>query len=297
MPWRAGGITIRPTCASDDAAPIGGQMKRVIREPLVQFMLIGILVFLLFFRDTDRPLDRGNGQPVIEITQQAVDRLVAQFESTWTRPPTEAEMTGLIDSYVREEVLYREALALGLDQDDPVIRQRLQMKMDFIGEAAAATEVPAEDELAAWYAAHAAEFAPAARVSFEQVMLSDPAEAEAVRAALAAGAAPAAVGRPTMLPGWMVGETAQAVDGQFGPGFFAEVVALPDGEWTGPVDSSFGSHLVRRGAVSVPETPPLSEVRDAALAAWRADRARALRDAQYAALRARYELRLPEAAE
>ena len=272
-------------------------MKRVIREPLVQFMLIGIVVFLLFFRDTDRPLDRGVAQPVIEITKPVVDRLVAQFESTWTRPPTEAELSGLIESYVREEVLYREALVLGLDQNDPVIRQRLQMKMDFIGEAAAATEEPEADELAAWYAAHAAEFAPAARVSFEQVLLAAPAEAEAVRAALSAGEDPAAVGRPTMLPGWMQGETAQAVDGQFGPGFFAEVVALPEGEWAGPVDSAYGSHLVRRGAVAVPETPPLSEVRDAVLAAWRADRAKTLRDAQYAALRARYEVRLPEAAE
>jgi len=276
---------------------IASQTSRVIREPLVQFALIGIVVFLLYPQDDGRRDERGETLPVIEVSQGVVDRLAGQFQSTWTRPPTETEMAGMIESHVREEVLYREAQALGLDQDDPVIRQRLQLKMEFIGEAAAAAMEPDDTQLGAWYAEHAAEFAPAAEIAFEQVMLSGPAEAAAVRSGLEAGADPGTLGRTTMLPAALEGEDALAVDGIFGPGFFAAVAALPEGAWAGPVESAFGLHLVRRGAVTVPEVPPLAEVRDAVLSAWRGAQAKALRDAQYAGFRARYDVRLPEAAQ
>jgi hypothetical protein len=270
----------------------GVKVRRLFGEPLVQFMAIGIVVFLLFPQDRAGPVTE-----VVEIGQPVVDRLAAQFEATWTRPPTEAELAGLIESHVREEILYREALALGLDRDDPVIRQRLQLKMEYIAEAAAAAQEPAEAELAAWYADHAAEFTPPALLSFDQVMLADRGEAAAVRAALAAGADVATLGRATILPVRIEGEPAAAVDGLFGPGFFAAVAALPEGEWAGPVESAFGVHLVRLTGTTVPAAPPLAEVREMVLSAWRAVRAGELRDEQYEQLRESYEIRLPGAAE
>ena len=268
------------------------QIRRLAGEPLFQFLAIGVAVFLLFPPQAAQPVTQ-----VIEVGQTAVDRLAAQFEATWHRQPDEAELAGLIESYVREEVLYREALALGLDRDDPVVRQRLTLKMEFIGEAAAASEEPSEDALAAWYADQADEFTPPVRLSFDQVMLADPAEAGAVRTALAAGADFATLGRATMLPAQIVGEPAVAVDGLFGPGFHAAVAALPKGEWAGPVNSAFGAHLVRLTGASVTEAPPLADVREAVLGAWRSARARELRDAQYEMLRAGYEIRLPGSAE
>lgn len=276
--------------------PVSQVVRGILREPLLHFVLIGLAIFLLYPQSPQRQVTSSDAQ-VIDITQPVVDRLAAQFSSAWNRPPTEAEMAGLIEDHVREEVLYREALALGLDDGDAVIRQRLRLKMEFVGEAAAAMLVPDEGDLAAWYAANAADFTPGATIGFRQVMLADPAEAEAVLAALATGADPETLGRGTMLPGVMERATAQAVDGAFGPGFFDTVAAQTVGDWAGPVASSYGWHLVQFAGIAVPDAPPLDSIRDAVVAAWRQEQADALRDSQYAALRARYDVILPGVSE
>jgi parvulin-like peptidyl-prolyl isomerase len=234
---------------------------------------------------------------VIDITPPLIDRLSAQFAATWNRPPTDEELAGLIDGHVREEVLYREALALGLDRDDAVIRQRLRLKMEFISEAAASALIPDDATLSAWYADNAAAFAPARTIGFTQVMLADPAMAEEVRAALVAGADPATQGRGTLLPARVDQGSLLAVEGAFGPGFFDTVAALSQGEWSGPVESSYGWHLVLLDSVSAPEVPPLDSVRDAVIAAWRQEQANTFRESQYQAIRATYVVNLPEAAE
>jgi hypothetical protein len=275
----------------------GQRLMSIAREPLLHFTLIGLAVFLLFPGEQASPATRPDPGTVIDITQPLIDRLSAQFAATWNRPPTDEELAGLIDSHVREEVLYREALALGLDRDDAVIRQRLRLKMEFISEAAASALVPDDATLSAWYAANAADFAPADTVGFTQVMLADPADAEEVRAALVAGADPAMQGRGTLLPGQIDRGSSLAVDGAFGPGFFDAVAALPLGEWAGPIESAYGVHLVRVDTVTTPDAPPFDSVRDAVVAAWRQEQANALREAQYQALRANYELILPEGAE
>jgi hypothetical protein len=262
-----------------------------MREPLIHFAVIGVGVFLLFPGESDRP-----STPVIEVGQPVVDRLAAQFEATWNRAPTETELAGLIESHVRDEILYREALALGLDRDDPVIRQRMRLKMEYFAEAAAAATDPGDAVLAEWYAANTAEFVPAGQLSFDQVMLDGPSDAGAVLAALAEGADFVSLGRATILPARIEEEPAPAVDSLFGQGFFAVVAALPQGQWSGPVESAFGLHLVRLDSVVLSEPPPLAEVRERVLNAWRAAEARALRDRQYEALRSTYEVRLAGAA-
>lgn len=269
----------------------------LLKEPLVQFALIGLVVFLVYPQSPQIPAAGHSNGKVIEISQPVVDRLTAQFSATWNRPPTEAEVAGMIEAHVREEVLYREAVALGLDEGDAVIRQRLRLKLEFVGEAAAALLEPDDTELAAWYAASSARFTPGATIGFRQVMLADPAESEAVLAALAAGEDPATLGRGTMLPATVDRGSAQAVDGAFGPGFFDIVAAQPAGAWAGPVASSFGWHLVKFVGIEVPEAPPLESVREAVVAAWRQETAEMLRESQYEAFRARYEVILPWPAE
>lgn len=276
---------------------LGQRFSAIIREPLLHFALIGLAVFLLFPGDAGGPAGSTPGTTVIEIGNSTVDRLAAQFEATWNRPPNAEETAGLIESHIRQEVLYREALALGLDSGDAVIRQRLRLKMEFIGEAVAAALVPTDADLAAWYAANADDFTGPAIVDFDQVMLADPAEAEATLAALASGADQATLGRGTLLPARVDRGSALAVDGAFGPGFFDAVAAFPPGAWSGPIGSAYGAHLVRLESVFRPAAPPLDDVRDAVIAAWKQEQADLLREAQYQALRARYDIRLPDAAE
>ncbi len=268
-------------------------VSNLIREPLFHFALIGAAIFLMFPGDSGpAPVeDMGN---VIEVTPQIRDGLAAQFVSTWNRQPTPDEIAGLMAEYVKEEVLYREAVALGLDQGDPVIRQRLRLKMEFIGEGATAALVPTEAELAAWYAANASDYTPPATVSFDQVMLADPAEAEATLSALQEGADPATLGRGSLLPARIERATANVVDGTFGRDFYSDVAGLEQGVWSGPVESAYGAHVVRLFDVTVAEALPLEQVRDAVAEGWRREQADLTREAQFQAFLSRYEVRLPE---
>lgn len=269
----------------------------LLGEPLLHFTLIGVALFFFYGQPGASKLPPKLDDDVISVRPETVSRMSSQFAGTWNRSPTEEELASLIESYVREEVLYREALALGLDEGDSVIRQRLRLKMEFIGESVAATMDPDEAVLAAWYADNAAQFTPAARISLQQVLLASPEEAEAVRAALSAGRELETLGQSTMLPASVEAGSPTTIDGTFGPGFFSTVAALPLGEWQGPVKSAYGWHVVALTAVQQPETPPLASVREIVLAAWRQAQAEALREAQYQALRARYEIRLSEAPE
>lgn len=270
------------------------RFRALLTEPLLHFALIGTAVFLLYGAPNPQTSNYRSTETVITVTTEDVDRLAGQFVSVWNRTPNPDEVAGLIESHIRDEVLYREAMALGLDEGDAVIRQRLRLKMEFIGESVTATLQPSEADLAMWHAQNADRFTPAARIGLQQIMLESPDDLDMTLAALAEGADPQMMGRATMLPSTVEGASEAALDGTFGPGFFASVATLPVGTWTGPIESSFGWHAVNLTAVDRPAAPPLSEVRDVALAAWRQSQAETLREAQYQALRARYDIRLPE---
>ena len=270
------------------------QIRIVLSEPLLHFALIGTLVFALF--GAQQSTDRGTSATdnLITITTADLDRLSAQFAASWNRPPRDEELAGLIGAMIREEVLYREALALGLDEGDAVIRQRLALKLEFVADAAAAVAEPDEAELAEWYASQEDAFRPPAAITFRQILFESPEEAERALASLASGADPDSVGRSSMLPETMERAAQAAVDGTFGPGFFETVAASPLGEWAGPVTSAFGVHLVQLVGLDRPEVPPLTVVREQVIAAWRQAKADEFRAAQYEALRARYQIRMPE---
>jgi len=263
---------------------------RLIREPLLHFLLVGGAVFAL--HGAINPATPGRGPAVIEVSPATVARLASQFMAVWRRPPTAAERAGLIDDYVREEVYYREALALGLDRDDTVIRRRLRQKMEFIGDAGAETLAASDAELRAYFAAHPERFSRPARVTFRQAFLGD-ADPGPALAALAGGADPAGVGRGSLLPPTMEAAVASVVDGTFGEGFFAKVAALPAGAWQGPVASGYGDHLVRVEEAEPGETPAFEQVRAAVEDEWRREKAAELAEAGYQALRRRYAVVLP----
>lgn len=266
---------------------------KLLREPLFHFLLIGATLFAAYGL-----LHPGGDAPRrIVVTQQQVDVIAAQFQGTWQRPPSPDELRGLVDSWVRDEILYREGEALGLARDDPVVKRRIRQKYEVISEETLAREAPGDTELAAYLAANADAFRRPARVSFDQVLLApsgagtDPQRAAATaRAALEAGAAPGRVGIATILPGRVEDIALDLVARDFGTKFATQLEALPLVEWAGPVESGFGVHLVRVTARVPGAVPPLGEVRAAVAREWEHARRRDALESQFRALRERYEV-------
>ncbi len=123
------------------------QIQKIWREPLVHFLLIGALLFILFDLTREESGDPANR---ILVSENQVEQLAAQFKRTWLRPPTEKELAGLIESHVRDEVYYREAVAMGLDRNDPQVRQRMRLKLEFLLEDLTAEEQPDDGVLEAY---------------------------------------------------------------------------------------------------------------------------------------------------
>jgi hypothetical protein len=268
----------------------------IFKEPLVHFLLLGAVIFGLYAALDDSPPPEA--QNAIVISPDDARRLVAEFEATWRRPPSEAELAEIIDGTIREEVYVREALALGLDRDDAVIRRRLQLKMEFLTESGAEVVTPDDATLQAHLDANPDRFTEAPLVALEQVLLdtADPAAAAAMLARLRQGEDPASVGRPTMLPFATRPSPPQVIDSIFGPDFFPLTTAFPVGTWEGPVESAFGSHLVRITDKREGRTPSLAEIRDKVEQDWRSTFAVQLREERLGALMSRYEITRPDPA-
>ena len=268
----------------------------IFKEPLVHFLLLGAVIFGLYAALDDSPPPEATN--AIVISTDDARRLVAEFEATWRRPPSEAELSEIIDGTIREEVYVREALALGLDRDDAVIRRRLQMKMEFLTESGAEVVTPDDATLQAHLAANPDRFTEAALVALEQVMLesADPAAAAATLARLRQGEDPASVGRPTMLPFATRPSPPQVIDSIFGPDFFTSIATFPVGTWDGPVESAFGTHLVRITDRREGRTPPLAEIREKVEQDWRSTFVVQLREERLGALMSRYEVSRPDPA-
>jgi peptidyl-prolyl cis-trans isomerase C len=243
-------------------------LKRCLTEPLVHFVLIGVVIFALF-GSPDQAADRS-----ITIESTKINQLVQGFNQTWRRLPTNAELDGLIRDYVEEEVYYREALRLGLDTDDPVIRRRLRAKMEFLASSEAENATPSDSELRAWIAQNQGRYATEARYSFDQIYLHatgpDPrTRAQTLLAQLNAGGDPRFSGDMISLPRSVKDAAQSDVEKQFGSDFAKALPGLATGRWAGPVTSGFGLHLVRITSVEKSAAAPLSVVRQQVENDWR----------------------------
>lgn len=271
-------------------------MNYLLRQPLVHFFVLGALLFVLFGFVSDGTED-APGEIVVDANRIAA--LVSRFERTWQRPPTPQELEGLIDSYVREEVLYREAIALGLDQDDPVVRQRMAQKIEFIFEGDLG--VPDEAELLEWLEAHPDNYRVSPRYAFEQVFFNPERHGDRLQATVEDALAAIEAGETnvpsdsTLLPDRLELSSTLSIERLFGPDFVAGLDAQPVGEWAGPVSSSYGLHLVRVLRREPGYVPPLDEVRDAVERDWLQAQSERAKQAFYGALRDRYEVRVDPA--
>ena len=270
-------------------------LRKLIREPLFHFLLLGAMIFLLAGRVRSGSV---SSRDRIVVTQSQIESIVVGFSRTWMRPPTQEELQGLVDDYVREEVLYREAKAMGMDQDDVIVRRRMRQKFEFLAEdQAARTGPPTDQELESYLRQHADKYSEEPNFSFDHIFFSREmrgasadAEANAMLARLSGKGTIdiAKLGDAFLLPSRFektsAGETARL----FGEKFAEDLTKAPLGTWAGPIESSYGIHLVRVNA-RIPEgAPPLAKVREAVLRDLLSDRRKQELDTQYEKLRARY---------
>jgi hypothetical protein len=264
------------------------------REPLVHFLAIGAGLFLFWYAVGDRVSPAPNR---IVISPAHVERLAQVFTRTRLRPPRADELAGLVEQEIEEEVLYREALAMGLDKGDIIIRRQLCLKMDFLADDLSAVENPTDEQLRALLRQHADKFAREPRTTFAQVFLNRTERGEAAAAearrllGLLGGKAPPdwhQLGDPSPLPQEYEAASAAEVARLRGREFPKKLAGLPVGRWTGPVASPYGLHLVLVRKRTAGRAPALDEVRDAVVREWRAARRLELKEDLRRRLRAKY---------
>ncbi len=268
-------------------------MKRLLREPLVHFVVLGAAIFGLDAL-IGRKSDGAPGSRIV-VTAVHLQPLITGFTRTWQRPPSAAELDGLVDDLIRDEVLSREAAAMGLDKDDSIVRRRLRQKMDFVLEDASALATPADTDLSAFRESHASLFREEPRTAFDQVYLSRErrgeklkTDAAALLSTLKGGAAPDALGDPSVLPVQLEATTTGEIGRLFGTPFAQRLAELETGAWGGPLESPYGLHLVLIKDRSGGRLPPLAEIRDAVAREWSTAKRRELSDAAYRKLREKY---------
>lgn len=269
---------------------------RLLREPLLHFVVIGALLFA-GYQMVAEPGDEPVSAAVITVSGADVERLNASFERTWRRPPNEEERQKLLDNFVREEILNREAKLLGLDNGDDIIRRRLVQKMDYLLSASADLEDPENTELESFYREHRERYRRPARLAFEQVYLgdkADPGEAAAVRDALNGGAEPGSLGKRTLLPSSFGPASERSADRLFGDAFSEKLAGLKVGEWSMPVQSGYGQHLVRLELYQPASFPDLAEVRDAVVQDWKRQELDRLKSESFEAMAERYTVEYPD---
>jgi PPIC-type PPIASE domain len=280
-------------------------LVRWLREPLVQFLLIGAVLFIVF--DLRGGGERG-GQRIV-VTPGQVDAVAAGFRRTWNRPPNERELKAQLDEYVREEIAVREAVALGLDRDDTVIRRRLRQKFEFAAEDAFEATPATDAELQAFLDTYPDNFRTEPRFSLRQVHLG-PQRGKALQddarqildrlQAAGPDVEIRSLSDSRLLPAGLehtgLGEVARI----FGDEFAAELLKAEPGRWVGPVRSGYGLHLVIVDSRDGGQLPALADVRPLVERDFMAERRKRALDAMYARLLARYpvviERRSPTAA-
>ncbi len=263
--------------------------RKLLRDPLVHFLGLGLALFLLYA--VIAPVDRG-GETIV-VSKQDVAGLSDQFQKLWGRPPNAQELTDLVENRVRDEILYREGVAMGLDKDDAVIKRRVRQKYDLISEEEDAGAAPTDAELAAYLKANPDRFRAPAILSFRQLLINQaatPADIAALKARLASGTQPQLLGAPSLLPAQVTDMPLDLVAREFGSDFAGALGTLPVGEWSGPVASPFGAHFVRIDARTPAELPALADVRPQVAREWENERREKARETRLVALRKQYDV-------
>ncbi len=249
-----------------------------LKEPLLHFLLLGACLFALFSWVGDDNSEQIIGSKEIVITPGIIETLSANFAKVWQRPPTLDEQEGLIREFIREEILYREALALGLDRNDTIVRRRLRQKLEFLFEDLTAPAAPTDEELLEHLSSHASTYRLEPRISFQQIYLNPEKRGEAIKEdfnkLLSELKNPdsnldlSEIGDSLMIEQSYESVSQSEVARYFGQQFADELVSIEAGSWQGPILSGYGVHLVFVSERTDSRMPALDEVRSAVERDW-----------------------------
>ncbi len=298
-----------PERASDGLAPSPERWRRLRRwlgEPLVQLLLVGTVLFL-GYRALHPSPEAGAPSTRIELTEDDLRQMSVAWLAQGRPAPTPEQMRNLVELRIREEILYREALALGLDKGDTIVKRRLAQKMEFLFEDVSALREPTREELKAWFEKNSDRFALPPRASFRHLYFSpdrrgarareDAARAlDKLRGKPASAQEGAALADRFMFQDYYGDRSFEEMAKLFGPRFAQALLQQELGSWQGPVESGYGWHLVWVDSVTRSRVPAFEEVETEAKAEWIADQRTETRRRAYEAMRARYEIVLPSPA-
>jgi peptidyl-prolyl cis-trans isomerase C len=286
------------------AQPQLSRLRRWFREPLLQFLLIGLALFVVY--DALHPASDANSESSqIVLTPDDFEQLGVTWLAQGRPPPNSEQMQTLMELKVREEVLYREALALGLDKGDEIVKRRLAQKMEFLAEGASVNNDPPADTLKAWFKDNQQRFLLPARVSFRHLYFSpdqrgEHAREDAVHAMAQLAGKPgnwegaAALADPFMDQDYYGDRSAEDLAKLFGLNFAQDIAGFKPGAWQGPIESGYGWHLVFIDTSVPGRVPAFEEIEPEIKAEWIEDRRIAAKRKAYETMRARYHVVLPE---
>ena len=278
-------------------------MKHLIREPLVHFLLIGAALFVIYsFTQSGRPATASSKE--IRLSHDEIRQLTLLYQSQWRRLPTPQELGMLVENKVQQEILYREALAMGLDKDDEIVKRRMAQKMQFLAEDVAAAREPTTTELRSWFENNSAKFAQPPRLSFRHLYFSPDRRGERARddaqqtlAQLAGQPVDAMIASSLadafMFQDYYRDRAPDYLAKEFGPQFALAVAKLAPGSWQGPIESGFGWHLVFVDTAIPGRVPAFEEVEADVRTAWLGEQKALAWEKAYKEMRARYTVLLP----
>lgn len=287
-------------------APHPSPLRRWLREPLVHFLVAGLALFVVY-RALNPATTAQQNSHRIELTEDDLRQLDVGWMAQWQRRPTAEEMRGLVDNKIREEILYREALAFGLDQEDTIVKRRLAQKMEFLAEDVSALRDPEAGELKVWFAQNSSRFALPGRVTFRHLYFSPDKRHEQVQEAAARGLetlaskpadAPEAahLADPFMFQDYYGDRTPEQVANVFGGKFAESLFQLKAGAWQGPIESGLGWHLIWVDSLTPGRVPAFAEVEPSSMKSeWMADQRAEAKRKMFEVMKACYEIVLPGA--
>ncbi|MFT5692721.1 MAG: hypothetical protein ACI92E_002057 [Oceanicoccus sp.] len=273
-------------------------MTNIVREPLVYFLLLAGVIFALFEQVSDVSFSDSSQLQKIVVTEGQLSKLTLGFKNVWQRSPSAEELDGMIESHIREEVFYREALALGLDRDDGVVRRRLSQKIQFLSEDLASLVEPAVQDLHAYLVSNADEYRLPPRFTFRQVYFSTSKRGSAARKEAIAlreklrtqdtDIDTGELGDVLMIKHQFDNETDREIIRVLGSDFLQSLRDLPIGSWQGPVTSGYGLHLVRIDERIDGRPPELFEVHGTVLRDWKSAQRKNANEEAYSKMRNRF---------
>jgi peptidyl-prolyl cis-trans isomerase C len=277
--------------------------RRWLREPLLHFLVLGAALFATqaYLQPAG---DGAESSKQIALTLDDLRQLDMYFESQWRRPPTPEEFGRLVENKIREEVLYREALAMGLDKDDTIVKRRMAQKMQFLAEDVAGAHEPTTEELKTWYAKNSEKFALPTRATFRHLYFSFDRRGRRARDDAAAALEKLAgkpedsklassLADPFMFQDYYGDRASGELAKEFGPTFAQGLFQLKPGSWQGPIESGYGWHLVWIESITPGRIPDFEEVEPDVKTAWLGDQKEQAWRKAYAAMRAKYTVLLP----